>query len=531
MTVEDHAPGSTVRRLVLGGELRRLREAAGVTRQDAGYAIRASESKISRLELGRVGFKERDVADLLTLYGVGAGSSRETLLRWARESNVPGWWHRHGDVLPHWFQTYLGLEEAASLIRTYEIQFVPGIVQTPEYARAVFRLGHPEAPDAEIERRVELRMRRQRRLWGPRALRLWTVIDEAALRRPLGGVEVMREQLEYLLALSQLPNVTIQVMPFRFGAHAAEGGAFSILRFPDPGVPDVAYLENLVGAVYLEKIDDLDRHLRVMERLSLTSESPDRSRDLLIDMLGPAGPERTGIRVRSRRLPAAERARGGGDERAVVDSPFGLRILMADALGKGPDAARAAADVVTAFRELAAHEPTLPGVAERLHAVLAHPGGADDFVAALLASVREDGRLELVSCGHPAPLLLRDGRVQPVSPLPVVPPLGLLDLGDGWCETTAVPLAAGDRLLICSNGLAGARGAGGAAFPLADRAAERLRDDPDLLLDGLLADLLEHVSGRPDDEAGALVVRFGLPSAPAPAPAAGRSHRAEARQA
>ncbi|MEW2359111.1 Scr1 family TA system antitoxin-like transcriptional regulator [Spirillospora sp. NPDC029432] len=526
MAVEDRVPGSTVRRLVLGGELRRLREAAGVSRQEAGYAIRASESKISRLELGRVGFKERDVADLLTLYGVQAGTPRETLLRWARESNVPGWWHRHNDLLPHWFQTYLGLEEAASLIRTYEIQFVPGIVQTPEYARAVFRLGHPDAPDAEIERRVELRMRRQRRLWGPRALRLWTVIDEAALRRPLGGVEVMREQLEYLLALSRLPNVTVQVMPFRFGAHAAEGGAFSILRFPDPGVPDVAYLENLVGAVYLEKIDDLDRHLRVMERLSLTSESPDRSRDLLIDMLGPAGPERAGVRVRSRHLPVAERARGGGDARAVVDTPFGIRILMADALGKGPDAERATADVVAAFRDVAAHEPTLPGIAERLDGVLSHPERAGHPVTALLASVGEDGRLELVCCGHPAPLLLSDGRVRPVAPLPVVPPLGLLDLGDGSCEAAEVRLAPGDRLLICSNGLTGARDAGGGTFPLADRVAERLRDDPDMLLDGLLADLLLHVSGRPDDEAGALVVRFGTPP-----PAAGRSRRAGTKRA
>jgi transcriptional regulator with XRE-family HTH domain len=513
VAVDDSAPGSTVRRLVLGAQLRRLREASGVSREEAGYAIRSSGSKISRLELGRVGFKERDVADLLTLYGLTDGPTRRTMLRWARESNQPGWWHRHGDVLPHWFQTYLGLEEAASLIRTYELQFVPGLVQTPDYARAVFRLGHPEAGEEEIARRVELRMRRRRRLWGPDALRLWTVIDEAALRRPLGGPEVMRGQLEYLLALSLRPNVTIQVMPFRFGAHAAEGGAFTIMRFPDPEVPDAVYLENLVGAAYLERFDDLDRHLQAMELLTLNSASREATREILAELRDwfDGAPERApgaadgAVRAESRHLVPVDAARRGGDGHAVVRTPFGLRLLVVDALGKGERAARAAGTVLEAFRELAPHEPALPGLAERLHAVLAHPD-TGDAVTALLLSVREDaGRVETVCCGHPPPLLLRGGRASVLEPLPVLPPLGLLDLG-GWCEETAVPFTAGDRLLVCTNGVTLARDAEGRHYPFAERAAERAGDAPALLVDALMARLLGHVSGGLEDEAGVLLV-------------------------
>ncbi|GAA2453711.1 hypothetical protein GCM10010191_85550 [Actinomadura vinacea] len=515
MAVDDSAPGSTVRRLVLGAQLRRLREACGISRDDAGYAIRSSGSKISRLELGRVGFKERDVADLLTLYGVTESGARETMLRWARESNIPGWWHRHGDVLPNWFQTYLGLEEAASLVRTYEIQFVPGLVQTPGYARAVFLLGHPEADEEEIERRVGLRMRRQRRLWGPDPLRLWMVIDEAALRRPLGGPEVMRDQLEHLLALSRRPNVIIQVMPFRFGGHPAEAGAFTIMRFPDPEVPDAVYLENLVGAAYLERIDDIELHLRVMERLSVESASPEETREILMEVRDsfdrPAEPpshaEASQVRTVRRRLKPAAGARLGGDATAIVDTPFGVRVLSADALAKGRKGERAAEAVLAAFRELAPHEPRLSGLAERLHGALARPDTAEDAVAALLMTVRADGgRTEMVCCGHPPPLLLREGRVSTVEPLPVMPPLGLLDL-DGWNEAMSVPFAPGDLLLICTNGVTQARDAQGAAFPLAERLAERAGADPDTIVDTLGAELLQHVSGLLDDEAGVLLLR------------------------
>ncbi|RJL20544.1 helix-turn-helix domain-containing protein [Bailinhaonella thermotolerans] len=285
MTADAPGTGSTVRRILLGSHLRRLREAAGITRDAAGFYIRASESKISRLELGRVSFKERDVADLLTLYGVTAEGEREMLLSMAREANAPGWWHKYSDVLPNWFQTYVGLEEAASLIRTYEVQFVPGLLQTEAYARAVVSLGQKEASAREIERRVALRLMRQERLKGEGAPRLWAVIDEAALRRPIGGPEVMREQIEHLITISKLPNLTLQVMPFKFGGHSAEGGAFSILRFPDTDLPDVVYVEQLWGAVYLDKREDVDPYLAAMERLCVESPTPQSTAEILGEIL------------------------------------------------------------------------------------------------------------------------------------------------------------------------------------------------------------------------------------------------------
>jgi transcriptional regulator with XRE-family HTH domain len=274
-----------VRRILLGSQLRRLREQRGVSRQDAGYVIRASESKISRLELGRVSFKERDVADLLSLYGVADEAEREALLGLAREANAPGWWHRYADVLPGWFQTYVGLEEAAGLIRTYELQFVPGLIQSEEYARAVYRLGNADASEDEIEQRVSLRMQRQQRLTGPNPPRVWAVLDEAALRRPIGGTEVMRGQLAYLIEVSKLPNVTVQVMPFKFGGHAAEGGAFTILRFPEPDLPDVVYVETLTGALYLDKRDDVDTYMQAMERLAVDSATPEGTVELIGEIL------------------------------------------------------------------------------------------------------------------------------------------------------------------------------------------------------------------------------------------------------
>jgi transcriptional regulator with XRE-family HTH domain len=276
--------GPTVLRILLGSQLRVLREAKGITREEAGYAIRASGSKISRMELGRVSFKERDVVDLLDLYGVDAGEAA-TLVELAQQANSPGWWHKYGDLLPDWFQVFVGLEEAASLIRLYEVQFVPGLLQTADYARAVVRLGQPGAPPEEIERRVSLRMGRQELLTKPGGPRLWAVVDEAALRRPIGGQEVMRAQLAQLIEATKEPNVTLQVVPFKSGGHAAEAGAFTIMRFPEPDLPDVVYLEQLTSALYLDKRDDVEKYTEVMERLSVESESPERSVDILSGML------------------------------------------------------------------------------------------------------------------------------------------------------------------------------------------------------------------------------------------------------
>lgn len=285
------AAGPTVLRMMLGAQLRRLRESRGVTREGAGWEIRASESKISRMELGRVGFKERDIADLLTLYGITDPQEREALLRLARDANSPGWWHQYGDVLPSWFQAYLGLEAAAALIRTYELQFVPGLLQTQEYARAVVLLGHGRALPAEIDRRVALRMRRQQVLHRKDPPQLWAVVDEAALRRPIGGPVVMRQQVTALIDATRLPNVRLQVVPFAAGGHAAAGGAFSILRFSDAELPDVVYIEQLTSALYLDKREDLEFYAVAMERLCVEAEPPERTPELLNRILAdlPAG--------------------------------------------------------------------------------------------------------------------------------------------------------------------------------------------------------------------------------------------------
>jgi Domain of unknown function (DUF5753)/Helix-turn-helix domain len=281
--------GPTVLRIMLGTQLRQLREARSVSREDAGWEIRASESKISRMELGRVGFKERDVADLLTLYGVDDEQERAALLELARQANTPGWWHRYSDVLPSWFQSYLGLEAASALIRTYEVQFVPGLLQTRDYARAVIMLGHAGASPAEIERRIGLRMARQqvhKRLNPPQ---LWAVVDEAALKRPIGGHEVMRNQLEALIEATKQPNVRLQVIPFNAGGHAAAGGAFTILRFPERELPDVVYVEQLTSALYLEKREDIDHYALAMERLCLEAEPPARTAEILSKALQDIG--------------------------------------------------------------------------------------------------------------------------------------------------------------------------------------------------------------------------------------------------
>ena len=284
MITAQPGSGPTVLRILLGSQLRMLREVKGITREEAGYAIRASGSKISRMELGRVSFKERDVTDLLKLYGVDDDETA-TLVALAIQANSPGWWHKYGDVLPDWFQVYVGLEEAASLIRLYEVQFVPGLLQTADYARAVVRLGQPAAAPEEIGRRISLRMGRQELLTKPGGPRLWAIVDEAALRRPIGGKEVMRAQLEQLILATEEPQVTLQVMPFRSGGHAAEAGAFTIMRFPEPDLPDVVYLEQLTSALYLDKRDDVEKYTEVMERLSVESESPERSVDILSGML------------------------------------------------------------------------------------------------------------------------------------------------------------------------------------------------------------------------------------------------------
>ena len=279
-------------RILVGARLRRLREQSGLTRAAAGEVIRSSESKISRMELGRVGFKERDVLDLLTVYGVHDQQERSTLLARVRQANAPFWWRTFGDVMPSWFQRYLGLEATASLIRTYELQFVPGLLQTEEYARAVVPLGPGTTHQEEIARRVGLRLQRQQVLSRPDPPKLWAVVDEAALRRAVGGPRVMRDQLESLIAvITKMPNVSLQVLPLAAGGHAAAGGSFTILRFPQPEMTDVVYVEQLTSALYLDGQEDVDAYFDAVNRLSVEAapvKETERILSRLIDDLDKA---------------------------------------------------------------------------------------------------------------------------------------------------------------------------------------------------------------------------------------------------
>ncbi|WP_433408618.1 helix-turn-helix domain-containing protein [Saccharomonospora azurea] len=282
--VGAEATTPTARRMIVGAQLRSLRELADISRSEAGYHIRASESKISRMELGRVGFKERDVADLLTLYGVTDDGEREVLLQMAREANEPGWWQKFNDYTPKWFEPFLGLEQAASRIQTYELQYVPGLLQTEAYARAVITHGLPEAADPAAEARIEVRMRRQRLLLRPNPPKLWAVLDESVIRRPIGGRTVHRAQLQHLLDATALPHITVQVVPYDRSGYAAES-PFTLLRFAQPELPNIGYVDHIAGGIYLERPDEIELIGRSLDRLAVDAETPERSRRLIASVL------------------------------------------------------------------------------------------------------------------------------------------------------------------------------------------------------------------------------------------------------
>ncbi|MFH9062964.1 helix-turn-helix domain-containing protein [Streptomyces coeruleorubidus] len=279
--LDSGSAGPMVPRLALGARLRGLREERGIGRADAGHVIRASASKISRMETGRHGFKLRDVADLLTLYGVTDEAERATLLALAEQANTPAWWQYYSDVVPTWMQTYLGAEQAASVIRCFQVQRVPGLLQTADYARASIRIAHPDGGAEELDRRVALRMTRQRILHRRPATRLWAVIDEAALRRPVGGLDVLRGQLRHLIEICALPQVTVQILTFSSGGHAAEGGPATILRLPGGELPDVVYLEQLTTGLYPDRPAEIECYWDAMNRLVVEAESPDETPTIL----------------------------------------------------------------------------------------------------------------------------------------------------------------------------------------------------------------------------------------------------------
>jgi len=264
--------GPTVARMRLGARLRRLREEAEISREDASVAIRSSASKISRIELGRTSIKVQDLTDLLRLYGADK-ADRESLLALSRHGSVAGWWQDYGDSAPTWLKPYLGLEQAATLIRSYDAQLVPGLLQTSEYARAVFTLPGGSAGE-RAERQLALRMRRQEILHRADPPSLWAVIDEAALRRPVGSAEVMRAQIEHLLEMSRLRHVNIQVLPFRAGGHAAGGGPVILLRFAGDQLPDVVFLEQLASAIYPSSPTELAYYWDILNHLATKADPP-----------------------------------------------------------------------------------------------------------------------------------------------------------------------------------------------------------------------------------------------------------------
>ena len=267
----------TVRRRRLGSELRRLRDAAGLTLEHAAAALECSVSKVSRMETARVLIRGRDVRDLLDLYGVRDEAVRDALLTLARDARQQGWWHSaHSGVVPSWFEVYVELEADACDISGYEPQFVPGLLQVAEYSRAVLAKGIGVAR-AQVEQGVALRLDRQRRLVADGSPALWFVVDEAVLRRPVGGADVMRGQLDRLLTTADLTHVTLQVLPFSAGAYSGMGPAFSMLSFPDPADPTVVYVEQLFSGLYLEKAEEIERYTLALNHLQAAALSPEDS--------------------------------------------------------------------------------------------------------------------------------------------------------------------------------------------------------------------------------------------------------------
>jgi len=274
----------TVRRRRLALELRRLREAARLTCEEVAEHLECSASKISRVETGRVSVSPRDVRDMLELYGVPE-QQRDSLVQLSRDSRQKGWWHAYSDTINPQFATYVGLETAASEIRVYEVNIIPGLLQTEDYARTMIRSATMNGSHDDIERTVALRMARQPALTRDDPPMLWTVVDEAALRRRVGGAELMRAQLEHVLELSSLKNVAMQVIPFAAGAHPAMGRPFVILVFPERIDPDVVYLEDLTSTLYLEDVDEVDRYNVFFNHLRATALSFEDSAALITSVL------------------------------------------------------------------------------------------------------------------------------------------------------------------------------------------------------------------------------------------------------
>jgi transcriptional regulator with XRE-family HTH domain len=269
----------TVRRRRLGSELRKLRETKGMTAEEVAARLLVSQSKISRLENGRRSISQRDVRDLCGVYGVEDHRIVESLMQMAKESRQQGWWHAFGDVP---YSVYIGLETDAVSLRVYDSLIVPGLLQTPAYARAVIEGMWPEATVAEVEKRIQVRLKRQERITDPVSpVRFWVVLDEAALRRVTGNARVMSEQLDHLVECSTMPHVTLQILPYSVGAHPGMYGEFAILEFEDASDASVVYLEGMTSDLYLEKPSDVQDYCVMYEHLRALALNPEQSRQFM----------------------------------------------------------------------------------------------------------------------------------------------------------------------------------------------------------------------------------------------------------
>lgn len=287
MQPEVHVPvassvNPTVRRRRLGQELRRLRELKGMTAEEVAERLLVSQSKISRLENGRRSISQRDVRDLCGVYEVEDVRIVDSLMQMAKDSRQQGWWHSFGDIP---YSVYIGLETDAASLRAYDPQVVPGLLQTRQYAEALITGALPETASAEVEKRVQVRLRRQERISAPEnPLRLWTVMDESVLRRVVGTRSVMRDQLEYLVEQSQLPHVTVQVIPFDMGAHPGLNGQYAVLEFVDAADSSVVYIEGVTSDLYLEKANDVQKYSVMYEHLRAQALNVDQSRQFIADI-------------------------------------------------------------------------------------------------------------------------------------------------------------------------------------------------------------------------------------------------------
>ncbi|WP_329567142.1 helix-turn-helix domain-containing protein [Streptomyces sp. NBC_01361] len=269
----------TVLRMILGRRLQDMRLGAGASLEDAAKALRVKTLTIRRLEKAEVALKPLYVEKLLETFGADRQEIDE-FVELAERANEPGWWHSYRDAVPSWFTAYVSLETDAKTLRTYEPQYVTGLLQTPDYARAVLRGGLPNGSEEELARRVELRLRRQSLLEGEDAPTLWVVMEEAVLHRAVGSPDVMREQIERLLDVSELEHISIDIVPFAAGAHVGACAPFTYFRFEEPELPDIVYSELLSASVYLDQRADVVAHLEAHSRMALLTSSED-SRALL----------------------------------------------------------------------------------------------------------------------------------------------------------------------------------------------------------------------------------------------------------